>query len=87
MRLTTRGQVCAGLLVGALTMLGGTQALPNTQENTPENTKPVYYLETYEDGSAVLYRGETELMTYPAESFCWTDPDTGLTYSCPGGPE
>lgn len=83
MRLTKRGQLLAGLTLGAMTMLGGTMA----EENTPMNTDHRTDLVIYEDGSAVRYDGDTEVGTYPAETFCWTSPTTHLTYSCPVRPE
>lgn len=87
MKLTTRGQICAGLMIGVLTTLGGTQALPNTQENTPGTQEPIYYLERYEDGSGVFYRGETELMTYPDGTFPWSCSTQGDRLCGPTQPE
>lgn len=79
MRLTRRGQILVGLTLGAATMLGGTQALPSTPENTPIIESPTgreapdgYDVEIYEDGSGVQYDAYgQEVRTFPADTFWW----------------
>lgn len=72
MRLTKRGQICAGLALGAVTMLGGTQALPNAEENTPTYNSPATQdVVIYEDGSGVQYDGDQEVKTFPEGTFVW----------------